>query len=129
LEPILYATGLGSTQGNNQGHICSRHGGNRLSLPSSRAEDEDASRKYDFKWLLHAMTVETNKLGQPVLLLDGPRGMDALTQFLSARRYLYRQVYNHPTIRGAQILLKAIFARLQDLGPNAGSLSAILDNF
>ena len=28
--------------------------------------------KYDLKWLVHAITVETNKLGQPVVLLDGP---------------------------------------------------------
>jgi HD superfamily phosphohydrolase len=72
---------------------------------------------FDLNWLLHAITVEANELGQPVLLMDGPRGMDALRQFLSARRYLYRQVYFHSTIRGAQILLKGIFARLQDLGP------------
>jgi HD superfamily phosphohydrolase len=74
--------------------------------------------KFDLKWLLHAMSIETDVLNQPVLLLDGPRGLDALRQFLSARRYLHRQVYFHPTIRAAQILLKAIFARIQDLPPS-----------
>lgn|GEM_PF-2531869 len=73
---------------------------------------------YDLKWLVHTMTVETNALGQPVLLLDGPRGLDALRQFLDARHHLHRQVYLHPTIRGAQILLKGIFSRIQDLGKN-----------
>jgi HD superfamily phosphohydrolase len=73
---------------------------------------------YDLKWLLHAMAIETNSLYQPVLLLDGPHGLDALRQFLSARRYLHRQVYLHPTIRAAQILLKAIFSRIQDLPPS-----------
>ncbi|MCI0662459.1 MAG: hypothetical protein L0220_15425, partial [Acidobacteria bacterium] len=73
---------------------------------------------YDLKWLLHAMAIETNSLDQPVLLLDGPRGLDALRQFLSARRYLHRQVYLHRTIRAAQILLKAIFSRIQDLPPS-----------
>lgn len=77
--------------------------------------------KYDLKWLLHAITVDKNNLGQPVLLLDGPRGLDALRQFLSARRYLHRQVYFHPTVRGAQILLKGIFARIQDIGECADS--------
>lgn len=72
---------------------------------------------YDLKWLLHAMAIETNSLNQPVLLLDGPRGLDALRQFFSARRYLHRQVYLHPTVRAAQILLKAIFSRIQDLDP------------
>jgi uncharacterized protein len=90
---------------------------------------------YDLKWLLHAMAIETNSLDQPVLLLDGPRGLDALRQFLSARRYLHRQVYLHPTIRAAQILLKAIFSRIQDLTPSEEtrqlapkSLRAIVDH-
>jgi HD superfamily phosphohydrolase len=73
---------------------------------------------YDLKWLLHAMSIETNSRNEPVLLLDGPRGLDALRQFLSARRYLHRQVYLHPTVRSAQILLKAIFSRIQDLPPS-----------
>ena len=73
---------------------------------------------YDLKWLLHAMSIETNSRNEPVLLLDGPRGLDALRQFLSARRYLHRQVYLHPTVRAAQILLKAIFSRIQDLSPS-----------
>ena len=68
------------------------------------------------------MTIETNELGQPVLLLDGPRGLDALRQFLSARRYLHRQVYYHPTVRGAQLLLKGIFGRMQDIGQHADSV-------
>jgi hypothetical protein len=60
--------------------------------------------------------IELNEALRPVLLLDGPRGLDALRQFLSARRYLHRQVYYHPTVRGAEILLKGIFARMQDIG-------------
>jgi uncharacterized protein len=78
--------------------------------------------KYDLKWLFHAITVDSNELGQPVLLLDGPRGLDALRQFLSARRYLHRQVYFHPTVRGAQLLLKGIFARIQDIADHPDSI-------
>ncbi|MDD1535908.1 hypothetical protein C7U89_21105 [Bradyrhizobium sp. WBOS4] len=78
--------------------------------------------KYDLKWLFHAITVETNDFGLPILLLDGPRGLDALRQFLAARRYLHRQVYFHPTIRGAQLLLKGIFARMQDIPEHPDSV-------
>jgi HD superfamily phosphohydrolase len=81
--------------------------------------------RFDLKWLLHAVTVEVNELGQPVLLMDGPRGIDAFRQFLSARRYMYRQVYYHPTIRGASILLKAIFRRMQDYKDHSESLQLI----
>lgn len=73
--------------------------------------------KYDLKWLVHALrVVKAQYFGHPVLLLEGPRGIDALRQFLSARRYLYRQVYFHASVRAAQILLKGIFERMQDCG-------------
>ncbi len=71
--------------------------------------------QYDLDWLIHSLTLETNDLGLPVLTLDGPRGLDALRQFLSARRYLHRHIYYHATVRSAQILMKAIFERLRDL--------------
>jgi HD superfamily phosphohydrolase len=72
--------------------------------------------KYDLKWLIHSLRVLKGEyLGHPVLLLEGPRGIDALRQFLSARRYLHRQVYFHSSVRAAQILLKAIFERMQDV--------------
>lgn len=73
--------------------------------------------KYDFKWLLHSLTLETNDYGQPILILDGPRGSDALRQFLLARSYLHKHIYFHSTVRGAQLLLKSIFQRIWDLGP------------
>jgi len=77
--------------------------------------------QYDLNWLFHSMTIETNLNEQPILVLDGRRGLDSLRQFLSARRYLYRQVYFHSAVRGAQILLKAIFDRIQDLPKNAST--------
>ena len=59
--------------------------------------------KYDLKWLIHSLRVLKGRyLGHPILLLEGPRGIDALRQFLSARRYMHRQVYFHPSVRAAQ---------------------------
>jgi uncharacterized protein len=74
--------------------------------------------QFDLKWLVRAISVELNRNGQPVLVLDGARGMDALRQFLSARRYMHRQVYFHRGVRSSQILLKAILERIQDGGFN-----------
>ena len=71
--------------------------------------------RYDLNWLFHSMTIETNRNEQPILVLDSRRGLDSLRQFLSARRYLYRQVYFHSAVRAAQVLLKAIFDRIQDI--------------
>lgn len=70
---------------------------------------------YDFTWLLHSISVRTNDLHQPVILMDGPRGLDALRQFLAARRYMYRHIYLHPAIRSAQLLLSGIFRRLSEI--------------
>jgi HD superfamily phosphohydrolase len=79
---------------------------------------------YDFSWLLHSISVRANELHQPVILMDGPRGLDALRQFLAARRYMYRHIYFHPTIRSAQLLLSGIFQRLSDTEIDKGILNA-----
>jgi uncharacterized protein len=71
--------------------------------------------RHDLIWLTHALSVRPNRLFQPVLVLDGPRGVDSMRHFLSARRDMHRHVYFHPTIRAAQLHLKAIFNRLQDI--------------
>ena len=69
---------------------------------------------YDQSWLLHSTLVDVNESHQPMFMLDGPRGLDALRQFLFARRYMYRNVYLHPTIRSAQLLLSRIFERISE---------------
>lgn len=81
--------------------------------------------QFDLKWLIRAISIELNNLGQPTLVLDGTRGMDALRQFLSARRYMHRQVYFHRSVRSGQILLKSILERIQDLGDDR-SLKSII---
>lgn len=78
--------------------------------------------KYDLHWLLHSLTLETNEIGQPILIIDGSRGSDALKQFLTARQHLHRHVYFHPTVRSGQIVLKSIFARIWELGNNKMSV-------
>jgi uncharacterized protein len=79
--------------------------------------------KYDLSWLLHSLSVELNDDGRPVLSIDGPRGLDALKQFISGRRYLYKQVYFHAVVRGAQRLLKAIFERVRHTPDHRDHLS------
>ena len=79
-------------------------------LRDSRMAGVDCGQ-FDFAWLLHSMGIDLNDLDQPILVLDGPRGIDSLRQFLSARRYMHRQIYYHPTIRAGQLLLKGIFER------------------
>lgn len=73
--------------------------------------------KYDLIWLFHSMHIDLNHNNEPYLAFDGPRGMEALRQFLAARRHMHRHVYYHATIRAAQILLRGIFHRINEI-PN-----------
>jgi hypothetical protein len=85
--------------------------------------------KHDLPWLIHSLAVRLNSLSLPVLVLDGPRGIDSLRQFLQARRDMHRHVYFHHTIRSAQLLLKSIFNRLQDVGSSSKILKTIPSTF
>lgn len=82
--------------------------------------------RYDLSWLLHSALVDVNRLHQPMLTLDGPRGLDALRQFISGRHYMYRNIYLHPTIRAAQLLLGKIFQRVAELVTEDGSVDGRL---
>lgn len=68
---------------------------------------------YDLEWLLHLMSVSEP---DNTLVFDGKKAIDALRQFLHARRSMYLRIYLHPTIRAAQLQLKAIFLRAHDVG-------------
>lgn len=69
---------------------------------------------YDLAWMINTLLLKPNMQHQPLVVLDGPRGVVALRQFLHARRYMYHQVYYHATVRGAEQLLRAIFERALD---------------
>lgn len=71
--------------------------------------------KYDLPWLIHAMSLRKGEHNLPLLLLDGPRGLDAFRQYVLARLSMYRQIYYHPTVRAAQKLLRSVFERAQDV--------------
>jgi uncharacterized protein len=69
---------------------------------------------FDLNWLFRCMSTTLNSAGQPIIVFDGTRGVDALRQFLSARRYMYRQVYFHKSARAAELLLRSILTRLRN---------------
>lgn len=71
--------------------------------------------RYDLNWLIHTMSLWSGEFGQPLVLLDGARGVDALRQYLLARKFMYRHVYYHPTVRSAQLMLRSILERAQDI--------------
>jgi uncharacterized protein len=70
--------------------------------------------RYDLDWLIRSLSLHPDNERRPRLLIEAHRGLVAMGHFLSARRSMYQQIYYHPTVRGAERLLRAVFERACD---------------
>jgi len=71
--------------------------------------------QYDAERILHTMrtrNVPPHNVPQPVWL---EKGCSAVEEYIFSRYYMYWNVYFHPTTRGYEELLKAVFARASQL--------------
>lgn len=67
--------------------------------------------RYDLEWLLHSLQVR--KVDQVArLCVDLSKGPAALESYVAARDDMYRQVYDHKTVRAFEVLLIHIFRLL-----------------
>ncbi|MBF0448000.1 MAG: HD domain-containing protein [Magnetococcales bacterium] len=64
--------------------------------------------RYDLEWLLHSLRAETID-ETPRLCVNLAKGPVALESYISARDHMYRQVYDHKTVRAFEALLIHIF--------------------
>ena len=69
---------------------------------------------YDLDWIIHSLSLFPDTEHRPRLLVEAHRGLVAVEHFLGARKSMYQQVYYHPTVRGAERLLRAVFERACD---------------
>ncbi|MBF0611313.1 MAG: HD domain-containing protein [Magnetococcales bacterium] len=67
--------------------------------------------RYDLEWLLHSLRVGM-VAGNPRLCVDISKGPSALESYLTARNHMYRQVYDHKTVRAFESLLTLLFRTL-----------------
>jgi HD superfamily phosphohydrolase len=70
---------------------------------------------YDLDWLLRSLrfapaTAATDDAG-PVLAIDGAKGLPAIEAFITARLFMFQQVYQHKATRSAEWMIRAILAR------------------
>ncbi len=80
----------------------------------------------DIEWLLASLRLHRPQgTGASVLAVDGNKGLTAVEGFFLARLYMYRQVYLHKAVRGAEIVVRALFHRLVELGPQPGTPTAM----
>ncbi|MBF0357583.1 MAG: HD domain-containing protein [Magnetococcales bacterium] len=66
---------------------------------------------YDLEWLLHSIRAEKVD-GSLRLCVDLAKGPVALESYISARDHMYRQVYDHKTVRAFEALLIHVFQLL-----------------
>ncbi|MBF0182914.1 MAG: HD domain-containing protein [Magnetococcales bacterium] len=60
--------------------------------------------RYDLEWLLHSL--RACRVGEATLLgVEVSRGPSALESYIVARDHMYRQVYDHKTVRAFEVLL------------------------
>lgn len=74
---------------------------------------------YDLEWLLHSFRV--CRVGKGVFLgLEISKGPSALESYIVARDHMYRQVYDHKTVRAFEMLMLHLFQLLLWYGQTEG---------
>ncbi|MEO5352981.1 MAG: HD domain-containing protein [Magnetococcus sp. XQGC-1] len=67
--------------------------------------------RYDLEWLLHSFRV--CRVGERFLLcVEISKGPSALESYILARDHMYRQVYDHKTVRAFEVLMVHLFQLL-----------------
>jgi hypothetical protein len=66
---------------------------------------------FDLEWLLHSLRIGSVQ-GRRRLCVDVTRGMTALESYVMARDDMYRQVYDHKTVRAFEVLLVQVLRTL-----------------
>ncbi len=69
---------------------------------------------YDLDWLLRSLRLAPGPRGFS-LAIDGSRGLPAVEGYFLARMFMYQQVYFHKATRAAEVMIRAVFARVADL--------------
>lgn len=76
----------------------------------------------DLDWLLQSMRLMVAPgEDRARMAVDGEKGLTAVEGFFLGRLYMYRQVYLHKAVRAAESVMRALFRRLSELGPQPGT--------
>jgi HD superfamily phosphohydrolase len=68
---------------------------------------------YDLDWLLRSLRFAPagQKAGAPALAIDGAKGLPAIEAFITARLFMFQQVYLHKSTRAAEWMIRTILGR------------------
>jgi HD superfamily phosphohydrolase len=85
---------------------------------------------YDLDWLLRSLRFAPPTLGAgggttPALAIDGAKGLPAIEAFITARLFMFQQVYMHKATRAAEWMIRATLARAVEVLRGGGTLDAV----
>jgi HD superfamily phosphohydrolase len=66
---------------------------------------------YDLDWLLRSLCFAPADSRGPALAIDGAKGLPAIEAFITARLFMFQQVYQHKATRAAEWMIRTILAR------------------
>jgi HD superfamily phosphohydrolase len=81
---------------------------------------------YDLDWLLRSLRFAPAGVAEaPALAIDGAKGLPAIEAFITARLFMFQQVYLHKATRAAEWMIRTILARAVLLRRAGDSLDAV----
>ncbi len=85
---------------------------------------------YDLDWLLRSLRFGDANDGvssgeAPALAIDGAKGLPAIEAFITARLFMFQQVYLHKATRAAEWMIRTILARAVTVLRAGGQLEAV----
>jgi HD superfamily phosphohydrolase len=84
---------------------------------------------YDLDWLLRSLCFAPRTEGGggrgPELAIDGAKGLPAIEAFITARLFMFQQVYQHKATRAAEWMIRTILARAVQVLQRGDALEAV----
>lgn len=82
---------------------------------------------YDLDWLLRSLRFAPGAGGSeaPPIAIDGAKGLPAIEAFITARLFMFQQVYLHKATRSAEWMIRTILARAVRVLREGASLDAV----
>jgi HD superfamily phosphohydrolase len=82
---------------------------------------------YDLDWLLRSLRFapRLDDAAAPALAIDGAKGLPAIEAFITARLFMFQQVYLHKATRAAEWMIRKVLALAVDVLRAGGALEGV----
>jgi HD superfamily phosphohydrolase len=86
---------------------------------------------FDLDWLLRSLRFvpaarfDPDQARAPALAIDGSKGLPAIEAFITARLFMFQQVYLHKSTRAAEWMIRTIVTRAMSLLRGGGRLASV----